>query len=385
MKTVIAIRTTNRGTWRELFSGMSDFAKSCDWNLQPADARRSVPDMPALIDFWEPSGFILDASGGSGNLPLTGVGNLPTVVINPDDPLDGNFISLGSDPAEIARLAMGELLSLNPASLVFIEWWLRRDWCLHRMQEARRIATLHGMPLTSISPGDASVGSLVSISHICNEIQNLPRPIGIFAVSDDIAVLAIAAAIQLGLAIPGEAAIVSVDDDPEVCENCTPTLTSIRPDYRRLGFEAASALDQLVQHPELRTRKRKRMRFVPLYGLVKRASTEAASRKDPLVAEAIETIRLHACDGLTAARVVKHWGVSLHTAEDHFKNATGMTIGASILERRFAAACGYLRERRSSIDAIAGFCGWNSSAAFRKAFKARFGTSPLKWRNGVEK
>ena len=66
--------------------------------------------------------------------------------------------------------------------------------------------------------------------------------------------------------------------------------------------------------------------------------------------------------------------------ELRFKSATGKTIGEAIIERRLAAACDYLAAGKSSISAIANFCGWKSDIAFRKAFKSRFGTSPLKWR-----
>ncbi len=66
--------------------------------------------------------------------------------------------------------------------------------------------------------------------------------------------------------------------------------------------------------------------------------------------------------------------------EIRFKAATGKTIGEAILERRLAAACDYLKDGKSSVSAIANFCGWESDIAFRKAFKSRFGTSPLKWR-----
>ena len=102
-------------------------------------------------------------------------------------------------------------------------------------------------------------------------------------------------------------------------------------------------------------------------------------RRDRKVAEALEMIRLHACEGLKASQVAALFGTSARTAEARFKAATGHTIEAEILERRFAAACGYLREGRASVSAIADFCGWNGDVPFRKAFKARFGTTPTRW------
>jgi len=67
-------------------------------------------------------------------------------------------------------------------------------------------------------------------------------------------------------------------------------------------------------------------------------------------------------------------------AEMRFKAATGKAIGETIIERRLAAACSYLKEGETSIAAIANFCGWKSDIAFRKAFVSRFGVAPREWR-----
>ena len=69
-------------------------------------------------------------------------------------------------------------------------------------------------------------------------------------------------------------------------------------------------------------------------------------------------------------------------AELRFKAATGRTIGEEILERRLAVACDLLRAGRTSAAAVAGLCGWNGEAAFRKAFASRFGVPPLRWARG---
>jgi transcriptional regulator GlxA family with amidase domain len=115
-------------------------------------------------------------------------------------------------------------------------------------------------------------------------------------------------------------------------------------------------------------------------GIVRRASSRQMRIYDSTVYEALEKIRLHACDGLQPSDIAKDFPVSRRMAEIRFKAATGKTIGDELLERRLAVACDYLREGRSSVAAIANFCGWNSDVAFRKAFKDRFGLSPLQWR-----
>ncbi len=198
---------------------------------------------------------------------------------------------------------------------------------------------------------------------------------GVFAATDVLGAAAISAATRLNARIPDEISVIAVDDDPEICENCSPTLTSVRPDFFQLGFSAGCLL-----HEAMLSSKPVKSMTIPPPAVVRRASTTSTLTCDHNVHAALELIRIKACEGLTAADVADRFGLSRRMVEMRFKAATERTIGDMILERRFAAACEYLSHGASAISAIANFCGWNSDIAFRKAFKARFGVSPLKWR-----
>lgn len=376
MNTILTFRTTGRGTWRETFGGMADFAKTVAWRMQPVDARSRRPDVKSLVDFWNPAGAIIDGSGGGVFFSPADFKALPVVAINPEGPLSCSSIaSVSNDPKEIAKLAMAELLRQAPESLLFVGWFHERSWVAARRQAAKKIASLHGLRIETISPESADEQNITRfIERLAVKLAAMPKPCGVFAVSDDIGAIVTGAAGKAGMQLPGDIAVVSVDDDPEVCENCTPTLTSIRPDYRRLGFDAAAALHGIIVCGDAAHRS-----FVPLAGTIRRASTSSAVRTDRKVASALETIRLHSCDGLRTSSVAAAFGTSLNTAEARFKAAAGRTIGAEIMQRRLAAACAYLRQGRSSIDAIANFCGWKSAAAFRKTFKKHYGFSPKRF------
>ena len=195
--------------------------------------------------------------------------------------------------------------------------------------------------------------------------------------TDAVGAVALSAIGRLGLDVPGDAAVVAVDDDPEVCENCVPTLTSVRPDFHRLGFAAGALLRERIGGAAPRSV------VVPPSGVARRASTHPLRRPDQKVAEALESIRLRACEGVRPAEIAAIVGGTRRSAELRFKAATGRTIGEEILERRLAAACDLLKAGRNSVAAVAGFCGWNGDVAFRKAFKSRFGVPPLRWARGT--
>jgi len=380
MKTVLVFRTGVLGTWREKYTGIAAFAKDAGWQLQPVDARTVRPDFRKILDFWKPQGIILEASGAPEMFKGERFEGIPTVVMNPAKSVfKDSMPSVYSDSREIAKLAMSELLKANPESLVFVEWFNPSiDWSRVKCDMARDIATMHGLPFKTISPSaaDASDQSKL-VRRIAETLRSMPKPCGVFAVTDMIGAAAIAAAVKIEAEVPDKVAVVAVDDDPEICENCSPTLTSVRPDFYRLGFSAGRILAKFMEDGMPAKIN------VPPLGIVRRASTQSMRTCDKKVAQAMEQIRLKACEGISPGDVAHTFGLSRRMVEIRFKAATGKTIGEAILERRLAAACDYLAAGKSSISAIANFCGWESDLAFRKAFKSRFGKSPLQWRKSI--
>ena len=377
MQTIIVFRTGVLGTWREKYTGIAAFAKTVGWQLQPVDARTVRPDFGKLLDFWKPQGIILEASGAPEMFRGERFKDIPTVVMNAAKSVFAAPLpSVNNDSREIAKLAMAELLKGRPESFVFVEWFNPSiEWSYIKREVARDIAILHGLPFKTIAPSASDAADLSKfVTRIAETLMSMPKPCGVFTVTDMIGAAAIAAAGKIEAEIPTTVAVVSVDDDPEICETCSPTLTSIRPDFYRLGFSAGRLLAKLLENGVPANVN------VPPLGIVRRASTQSMRLYDSKIALAMEQIRLKACEGILPGDVARTFDVSRRMVELRFKAATGKTIGEAILERRLAAACDYLATGKSSISAIANFCGWKSDIAFRKAFKSRFGISPRKWR-----
>lgn len=377
MRQIIVFRTGALGTWREKYGGIAAYAKSADWKLHPVDARTTRPDIQQLLDFWKPDGVIIDASGAPQLFCNDDFGRLPVVVMNPEGEVCGKARpAIESNSAEIARLAVSELLDLNPASLVYMEWFVPSiKWSYSKRDLMKEVARMHGIPFSTITPAKGDADNMARYEErIVTALDRMPRPCGVFAATDVLGAAAISAATKLGVKIPEDIAIIAVDDDPEICENCSPTLSSVRPDFYQLGFSAGRLLHVAMRSPKAATNI-----TIPPLAVVRRASTQTMRIYDKKVHDALELIRLKACEGLSASDVADGFGVSRRMAEIRFKAATGRTIGGEILERRLAIACEYLSQGRNSIPVIANFCGWHSDVAFRKVFKERFGVSPLKW------
>lgn len=378
MKTVIVFRTGTLGVWREKYSGIATYARAVEWQLKPVDARNTRPEFKQLFEYWEPDGIIIDASGNPRMFDNAKFDNIPVVLMNPETSIRGHqHPSVLSDSEEIARLAASELLELNPSSLVFIEWFDSSiAWSMARRKAMENIARMHGLQLTIISPARVDAENPARLEkRIEDALAHLPRPCGIFAVTDMIGAAAVSAAARLDMRIPDDIAVVSVDDDPEICENCIPSLSSVRPDFLQLGTSAARLLDDAMSGRCGHDMKV----IVPPLRIVRRASTRPMQTYDRKVREALETIRLGACTGITPAKIAESFGISRRMVELRFKAATGKTMGDAILDQRLSVACDFLKDGKTAISAIANFCGWKSDLAFRKVFISRFGVSPREW------
>lgn len=117
--------------------------------------------------------------------------------------------------------------------------------------------------------------------------------------------------------------------------------------------------------------------LMTLYGLMRHGRVA----RRPRVAAAIDAIRARAGD---PAFNVQRLAALLDCSREHlgreFLAATGRTPGAHLTEERFRLAVRLLRDGRSKIEAIARASGFGSGSYFCRAFRARTGVTPARFR-----
>jgi LacI family transcriptional regulator len=95
------------------------------------------------------------------------------------------------------------------------------------------------------------------------------------------------------VAVPEEVSVIGVDNEILACKLARPPLSSIIPDCRRIGYEAAETLDRIIKGEQPAGQRRE----IPPYGIVTRQSTDVSMTPDPLLADAMHLIRGNACAG----------------------------------------------------------------------------------------
>jgi LacI family transcriptional regulator len=149
----------------------------------------------------------------------------------------------------------------------------------------------------------------------------------------------------------------------------TPSLTSIQADFPRGGYLAGHLLADMIDG--------KTATPAPVtYGaqrLVQRLSTRRLKRPMPSVKTALDFIRRHAAEGISAANVLPILGGSRRSAEQRFRSATGKSILQEIIDVRFEKVVDLLERRHQSLGLLADQTGFTSENQLQRQFKARFG------------
>lgn len=203
-----------------------------------------------------------------------------------------------------------------------------------------------------------------------------PRPLAVFACNDLRARNVVTACRERGIAVPEEVSVVGVDNDEAFCELTDPPLSSVQPNWRRLGLIAATTLNEMLKgegppaHPIL----------IPPVGVVTRLSSEMPAIDDPVVARAMYVIRQNALGGINVEELLDHLTVSRATLERRFAKRLNRSPKDEILRLRLARAKQLLIETEYNLATIATMCGFKTAAHLSVTFKSHTKQSPGEFR-----
>lgn len=99
--------------------------------------------------------------------------------------------------------------------------------------------------------------------------------------------------------------------------------------------------------------------------------------RDPAIAAAIRTMQSHLDEPLPVAVIARGLRLSVRTMQMRFRMQLGMSPHAYYLDLRLAAARRMLQQTGHGVAEVAAASGFASSSAFARAFRARFGKSPM--------
>lgn len=306
---------------------------------------------------------------------------IPTV--NMDDPApeakkaSSCHATIMIDDAAVGREAAGYFLRRGLRSLAFVGSIdiFEAAHQTRRLEAFRRTALEAGATFDEFTSPEENGDD--DVSALAEWLSRLPFPCGILAYNDSRAQCVIDACHLARLDIPEQIQVMGIDNDEMICENTSPTLTSIQPDFKGGGYLAAQLLDEMLTNG---LPKKTVMRTYGIKTLVERASTQDLKGGGRLVTQAMEFIRLNFSQRIDVADVAEALKVSRRTLEKRFTEVRGEGVADALRRTRLDCVRNLLRETEKPVDEIAYECGFISAKHLMTLFKRTHGMTMGEWR-----
>ena len=378
-RSIIILENTAVKAARDIVYGVMRYASTRpEWKLEVLTGHPS--ELEEAVRIGRPDGIVSGFTDEPMNpIPVPIRHSTPTVFTCtiPPEGMKAPWSLLEMDNCKIAETASTLLLRKKLKSFGFFGLRHATPWSGKRLQTFRGTIQENGFTVSEfqISPSQP-VSIEAEYADIVNWLTSLEKPCGIFAAADRRAKLLLDICQKEGINVPEQVKVVGVDNDEIVCECAKPTLSSIAPDFRRAGFEAAKALDRLMRG--LRTARRITIRNC---STVERMSTSDISGSGNRIGLALEALRRQAFNGgLTVGGLAKTIGCSTRLLEKDFKKTIGRSIVDELNRIRLAKVQDLLRNTSLNETEVASAAGFGSAAYLRNLFRKRFGLTMRAWR-----
>lgn len=288
------------------------------------------------------------------------------------------FPRITTDDHAAGRLAAEHLLERRFRSFAFYgmehELWsmCRRDGFVETVSQAGHPVKILETPVhqTRRHPSEGEM------ARLARWLTALPKPAGVMVCKDLHGPYLIDACQRAGLRLPDEVAVIAVDDDELLCEMTDPPLSSVICNPDQIGFEAARALDRLIDGEEAGFDTM----LIPPIGIATRLSSDVLAIDDARIVDAVRFIHANACHGITLSDVLDHVLISRTTLDRQFQRYLHRSPQDEICAVRFNRAKQLLAETDHPIHRVAELIGFKHAEYFHYAFKRAFGVTPGQFR-----
>lgn len=357
---------------RELLRGIHGWAAESDanWSFRLVEQGRGAV-IPEWLEDWEGDGIVARVEDERIGHALQRLG-IPVVDVSAglEQPL---FPRVVTHSERAVELALEHFEELGIQDFAFCGdrsfYWSRvreRFFCSLLEEKGRRPFVRS----TRLSKPDAEIGRLAKW------LKDLPPRTGVLACYDIRGQEVLEACREAGLRAPDDVAVLGIHNDEILCEFCDPPLSSVIPNARLAGYEAADVLATLMAGGEVESVKR-----VHPLGIAKRQSTDLVAVDDPRVSAALTYIQENACGGISVQDVLSKVPMARTQLERQFRKFLGRTPREQIERVRMERVKDLLVRSSLPISAIAESAGYEYPEYLTVAFKRCFGESPREFRS----
>jgi LacI family transcriptional regulator len=354
-----------------LHEGVADYAREAGWVL---DARMSytgqVPD-------GTPVDGVLCRHVARADVTsfLRGL-DVPVVML---DRCDGDARPCVTCCDEsIGRAAARHLLERRYRTLAFCGSCNTSQQML-RMEGFKGEVEVAGHRFIRLAPpeGSTAFGNTASIREwLAPMLSTLHVPFAVMVGDDLDAIPLIDVLTACGYAVPEQVAVISVGNDPLLCDVAPVRVSSVDVRSREVGYEAAHLLGQLMTGGSAPAAPI----LVEPGAVQTRASTDMVALPNLHAAHALRFIWTCYRDPINVDSVSAHVPVTRRRLQTLFHDHLGSTMQEEIARVRIADACLMLKRSRMRINEIASLAGFKSSLHLHRTSQSLLKMGPRAFR-----
>lgn len=208
-------------------------------------------------------------------------------------------------------------------------------------------------------------------------LEDLPKPVAIFACNDVMAKTLIEVCLSSGLKVPQEVAVLGVDDDSFICNITTPTISTVKLDFEGIGYKVGSKIERAILCGEY---EEDVILHEPVR-IIERESTPPLQIKDPYVRKVLDYLQKHYTEDISISDAIRDIPLSRRSIEIRFrKEMSGKTMLHTLTDLRIEKMKTLLEQTDEQVFNAAILSGFNESTNINRVFKASTGYAPREYR-----
>jgi LacI family transcriptional regulator len=211
---------------------------------------------------------------------------------------------------------------------------------------------------------------------LAEELKSLPKPVGIFAASDGLALDLLETCEAMNISVPDQVAIVGAGNSLLAVDAMRTPISSVDVNMETLGYRGAAVLDNLMHD---RTVASEPVR-VPPCRLIIRKSSDLMAVNHAGVAQGLRFLWDHCHAPIGVNDLARAASMSVRNFHKAFVDCVGRPPGHELQRVRIERAKKILADTTEKMDSVAEACGYESTNSFGVAFKRSTGMSPNQYK-----
>jgi LacI family transcriptional regulator len=207
---------------------------------------------------------------------------------------------------------------------------------------------------------------------LAEQLKAAPKPLAMFAVTDDHALEVVETCESIGIFVPEEVGVIGMDNSLPAVDAMHTPISSVDRNLTALGYRGAELLDQLMQGKRPPTGPIR----IPPAGLIARKSSDVLAINHPGLARSLQYLWANCDKPIGVGDLAKVAAMSRSGLHKTFLEHVGRSPGKELQRIRIESAKKLLMYSGMKLEEVAKKSGYRNSNSLWVAFKQSTGLSP---------